>query len=72
MCCQCLGLQEHQITANKLFAFQAFIWTLIFFGKWKIVIVWGSEVCILVVKTFSKAAAERLRLIKRQLRLTSD
>ena len=26
----------------------------------------------LVVKTFSKAAAERLRLIKRQLRLTSD
>ena len=27
---------------------------------------------LLVVKTFSKAAAERLRLIKRQLRLTSD
>ena len=26
----------------------------------------------LVVKTFSKAAAERLRLLKRQLRLTSD
>ena len=26
----------------------------------------------LVVKTFSKAAAERLQLIKRQLRLTSD
>ena len=36
------------------------------FGGWKRI------VCTVVVKTFSKAAAERLRLIKRQLRLTSD
>ena len=50
-----------------------YVWTFFKPGAtWKAVWSKMEVVSQLVVKTFSNAAAERLRLIKRQLRLTSD
>ena len=44
----------------------------VYLPRWNVQIIYILHAYLLVVITFSKADAERLRLIKREFRLTSD